>query len=157
MNTFILAGGKGTRFREETSLKPKPMIEINGTPMVVHIINHYIYYDINKFTILAGTKIDYILNYFRDNFNMISSNEFEYKNSKILILDTGEDTMTGGRIKIGVEETKSEKFMVTYGDGISDVNIKKLEKFYNDNNYLGVVTAVRPPARFGRLKIENNK
>ncbi len=157
MNTFILAGGKGTRFREETSLKPKPMIEIIGTPMVVHIMNHYIYHDINKFTILAGTKIDYILNYFKNNFNTISSNEFKYKNSKILILDTGEDTMTGGRIKIGIEETKSEKFMVTYGDGISDVNIKKLEKFYNDNNYLGVVTAVRPPARFGRLKIENNE
>ena len=157
MNSFILAGGKGTRFREETSLKPKPMIEIIGTPMVVHIINHYIYHDINKFTILAGTKIDYILNYFKNNFNTISSNEFKYKNSKILILDTGEDTMTGGRIKIGVEETKSEKFMVTYGDGISDVNIKKLEKFYNDNNYLGVVTSVRPPARFGRLKIENNE
>ena len=73
MNSFILAGGKGTRFREETSLKPKPMIEIIGTPMVVHIINHYIYHDINKFTILAGTKIDYILNYFKNNFNTISS------------------------------------------------------------------------------------
>ena len=154
MNAFILAGGKGTRFREETVLKPKPMIELNGTPMAVHIINHYMYYGIKEFTILAGTKIDFIKNYFQEKFEYLDKDIFKYKDSKILVLDTGEETMTGGRVKIGIENLKADEFMLTYGDGISNVNITELNKFFNSNNYKGVVTAVRPPARFGRLKIE---
>ena len=155
MNTFILAGGKGTRFREETILKPKPMIEINNVPMLIHIINHYRYYGQNQFTILAGIKIDYIIEYFKSNFKEISDNTFKYFDSQVFVLDTGEETMTGGRIKRGIETLKDDQFMLTYGDGISNVNISNLITFYKENNFDAVVTAVRPPARFGRLKIDN--
>ena len=157
MNVFILAGGKGTRFREETSSKPKPMIEINGTPMVIHIINHYRYHGIRDFTILAGTKIEYINDYFKKSYEVIDNNKYKYKDSVIFVLDTGSETMTGGRVKIGVETLGLKEFMLTYGDGISDVNITELIKFYSKNNFNTVVTAARPPARFGRLKLDGNK
>tara|TARA_X000001036_G_C20684214_1_gene806992 strand:- start:295 stop:1023 length:729 start_codon:yes stop_codon:yes gene_type:complete len=153
MNVFILAGGKGTRFREETVLKPKPMIEIKNIPMLIHIINHYMFYGLRDFTILGGFKQDYIVSYFKKNFKYVGKNHFDYRGAKILVLDTGVETMTGGRIKIAIEKLKIKDFMLTYGDGISNVNISKLEKFYNDNTFTGVVTAVRPPARFGRLKL----
>lgn len=157
MNVFILAGGKGTRFREETVLKPKPMIEIKNVPMVIHIINHYMFYGLRDFTILGGFKQDYIVSYFKKNFKYLGKNHFDYKGAKILILDTGVETMTGGRIKLAVEKLNIKDFMLTYGDGISDVNISKLEKFYNANTFMGVVTAVRPPARFGRLKLSESR
>jgi len=157
VNVFILAGGKGTRFREETSFKPKPMIEINGTPMVIHIIDHYRYHGLRDFTILAGTKIEYINDYFKKNYEVIDDNKYKYKDSDIFVLDTGSETMTGGRVMIGIEALGLKKFMLTYGDGISDVNITELMKFYNKNNFNTVVTAARPPARFGRLKLDGNK
>ncbi|MAH99320.1 MAG: glucose-1-phosphate cytidylyltransferase [Euryarchaeota archaeon] len=156
MNVFILAGGKGTRFREETSFKPKPMIEINETPMLEHIINHYRFYGLRNFTILAGTKIEYIFEYFNKKYTYLGENTFTYHDSNVLILDTGDETMTGGRVNRGIEMINDENFMLTYGDGISDVNIKDLISFYYKNSFLAVVTAVRPPARFGRLKIEQN-
>tara|TARA_B100000282_G_C31712387_1_gene481746 strand:- start:383 stop:1108 length:726 start_codon:yes stop_codon:yes gene_type:complete len=156
MNTFILAGGKGTRFREETILKPKPMIEINKTPMMIHIINHYRYFGQNEFTILAGIKIDYIVDYFKSNFDELQNNTFNYFDSKVKILDTGEETMTGGRIKRGIEDLNEDKFMLTYGDGISDVNIRELTNFFENSSFKAVVTAVRPPARFGRLKLDKD-
>ena len=157
MNTFILAGGKGTRFREETVLKPKPMIEINKIPMLIHIINHYRFFGQNEFTILAGIKIEFILDYFKSNFEEFGDNTFTYFDSKVKVLDTGKETMTGGRIKKGIENLNGDKFMVTYGDGISDVNIAELINFFEKNSFKAVVTAVRPPARFGRLKIDSNK
>tara|TARA_B100001939_G_C16894969_1_gene597144 strand:- start:152 stop:883 length:732 start_codon:yes stop_codon:yes gene_type:complete len=155
MNVLILAGGKGTRFREETVIKPKPMIEINGVPMLLHIINHYNHYGFNKFTVLGGFKIDYIHDYFSNTFSQIETNSYKYKDSEVTILDTGLDTMTGGRIKKAIEAIDDEEFMLTYGDGISNVNLQTLYEFYKNNNFLGVVTAVRPPARFGRLKIKS--
>ena len=157
MKALILAGGKGTRFREETVTKPKPMIEINGTPMLIHIINHYRHYGLRDFVVLAGFKIEYIEKYFSDKFKHIKDKEFEYKDSKISILDTGVETMTGGRIKKAIEEFELDEFMLTYGDGIADVNIDELYKFHNKNKFIGTVTAVRPPARFGSIVIENNK
>tara|TARA_B100000900_G_scaffold260498_1_gene222050 strand:+ start:2605 stop:3336 length:732 start_codon:yes stop_codon:yes gene_type:complete len=156
MNVLILAGGKGTRFREETVIKPKPMIEINGVPMLLHIINHYNHYGFKKFTVLGGFKIDYIHDYFSNTFSQIETNTYKYKDSEVTILDTGLDTMTGGRIKKAIEAIDDEEFMLTYGDGISNVNLQTLYKFYKNNNFLGVVTAVRPPARFGRLKIKSD-
>ncbi len=156
MNTLILAGGKGTRFREETILKPKPMIEINKIPMLIHIINHYRYFGQNDFTILAGMKIDYIVDYFKSNFDELENNTFNYFDSKIKILDTGEETMTGGRIKRGIENLNEDQFMLTYGDGISDVNIRELINFFENSSFKAVVTAVRPPARFGRLKLDKD-
>ena len=155
MNVLILAGGQGTRFREETVIKPKPMIEINGVPMLLHIINHYNHYGFKKFTVLGGFKIDYIQDYFGTLFSRVEANTYKYNDSEVTILDTGLDTMTGGRIKKAIEIIDDEEFMLTYGDGISNVNLKTLYEFYKNNNFLGVVTAVRPPARFGRLKIEN--
>ena len=157
MNVLILAGGKGTRFREETIYKPKPMIEINGTPLILHIINHYRHYGLNKFTILGGFKIDYIREYFGKKFKKIGNDRFILNDSEILILDTGLETMTGGRIKQGIEFTDDNEYMLTYGDGLSNVNIEHLYNFYKKNNYMGVVTAVRPPARFGRLEITEGK
>tara|TARA_B100000965_G_C19593376_1_gene758967 strand:+ start:2306 stop:3037 length:732 start_codon:yes stop_codon:yes gene_type:complete len=156
MNVLILAGGKGTRFREETVIKPKPMIEINGVPMLLHIINHYNHYGFKKFTVLGGFKIDYIHDYFSNTFSQIETNTYKYKDSEVTILDTGLDTMTGGRIKKAIEAIDDEEFMLTYGDGISNVNLQTLYEFYKNNNFLGVVTAVRPPARFGRLKIKSD-
>ncbi len=156
MNVLILAGGKGTRFREETALKPKPMIEINGIPMVIHIIDHYIFHGLKNFTILAGTKIEYILKYFEKNFKKNGENKFYYKDSNILILDTGKETMTGGRIKHAVEYLDLEEFMLAYGDGLSDVDINDQINFYRKNNYSAILTAGKPPARFGRLKIKGN-
>lgn len=156
MNVLILAGGKGTRFSEETAFKPKPMIEINRVPMLIHIINHYRHYGFNNFTILGGFKIDYINNFFSSLYTKIGDNSYKLHNSKITILDTGIETMTGGRVKKAIEAIDDNEFMLTYGDGISNVNLKNLYKFYKENNFLGVVTAVRPPARFGRLKIETN-
>jgi glucose-1-phosphate cytidylyltransferase len=156
LKVLILAGGKGTRFREETDIKPKPMIEINGIPMLIHIINHYKYYGFYDFTVLCGFKINYINSYFNNRYSKIDENIYKFQNSKVRILDTGLDTMTGGRIKQAIEIVGGNDFMLTYGDGISNVNLKKLYKFYKENNFLGVVTAVRPPARFGRLKLESS-
>ena len=156
MNVLILAGGKGTRFREETELKPKPMIEINGTPMVIHIIDHYMFHGLKNFTILAGTKIEYIIEYFDKSFERNGVNNFKYKDSNILILDTGKETMTGGRIKFAIEHLNLKEFMLTYGDGISDVDIGDQINFYKKNDYSVIVTAGKPPPRFGRLKMEGN-
>lgn len=156
MNVLILAGGKGTRFQEETKYKPKPMIEINGLPMLLHIINHYKYYGLKKFTVLGGFKIEFIHDYFKNYYKKINESTYLYKDTQISILDTGLETMTGGRIKIALENIEGDDFMLTYGDGLSNVNLNKLNEVYKKNNFLAVVTAVRPPARFGRLKIENN-
>ena len=156
MKALILAGGKGTRFREETITKPKPMVEINETPMLIHIINHYLHFGIKEFVVLAGFKIDYMEEYFSKNFQQINKREYKYKDSTVSLLDTGVETMTGGRIKKAIEELELSEFMLTYGDGIADVNIDELYEFHKSNKLLGTVTAVRPPARFGSLVIEDN-
>lgn len=156
MKAVILAGGKGTRFLEETKVRPKPMIEINNKPLLLHIIDQYIRCGIKDFIVLAGYKIEYIYEYFEEQ-KLNNNYEYFYKNKdiKIKVLDTGIETMTGGRIK-RAEEFLGDTFLATYGDGIANINIQNLINFHQKNKKLATVTAVRPPARFGSLTIEGN-
>jgi len=156
MKTLILAGGKGTRFSEETKTKPKPLILVNEEPMLLHIINHYRHYELRDFVILGGYKYEMINDYFDEKAESISSGEYKYKDSKIRVLNTGEETMTGGRLKIALGEFKLTNFLMTYGDGIGNVNINNLISSHTKSNCLATITAVRPPARFGRLEIKDN-
>jgi glucose-1-phosphate cytidylyltransferase len=156
MKALILAGGKGTRFMEETDTKPKPMIEVNGTPIIFHIIDHYSTHGISEIYILAGYKKEYFINYFRNNKYKEKDGGFCFNTkTNVFVLDTGLDTATGGRIKLA-KEYIDETFLLTYGDGLSNVNISKLIDFHKKNNLLATVTAVRPPARFGSLTIKEN-
>ena len=143
MKVVILAGGLGTRISEYTKSIPKPMIRIKGLPILVHIMKHYSNFGFNEFYIALGYKGNVIKNYFKNN-------KFNWK---INLVDTGKNTMTGGRLKRLTKYLKGESFFLTYGDGLSDVNITKLLKFHNKNKKLVTVTAVRPPARFGVLKL----
>jgi glucose-1-phosphate cytidylyltransferase len=138
MQVVILAGGYGSRISEYTKLIPKPMIKINKKPIISHIIDIYQKYGVSEFLIATGYKGKIIENYF--------------KKSKINItcVDTGKDVMTGGRLK-RLEKYINGTFMLTYGDGLSNVNISKLIRFHNKNNNICTVTAVRPPARFGEI------
>ncbi len=147
MNIVILAGGLGTRLSEYTKKIPKPMVKINKTPILVHIIGHYAKYGFKNFIIAAGYKKNYIINYFKN----------KKMGLKIKVIDTGQKTMTGGRLKRLKKYLKKETFMMTYGDGISDINIKKLLKFHKINKTIATLTAVRPPARFGAIKIRGKK
>lgn len=159
MKTLILAGGKGTRFMEESKHMPKPMIPINGKPMIFHIINQYKKFNFNDFVILGGTKIEYIINFFNNNFKTINGKENLYQTeegTKVQILDTGEETMTGGRVKQAVEKLGLEEFLLTYGDGFCDVDINLVIKKFRDTKTIATVTAVRPPARFGSLEINGD-
>jgi glucose-1-phosphate cytidylyltransferase len=143
MKVVILAGGLGTRISEYTKFIPKPMIKINGVPILVHIMKHYSKFGFNDFYVALGYKGEVIKNYFK-------KKKFNWK---INLIDTGKNTMTGGRLKRLAKYLKGECFFLTYGDGLSDVNIKKLLKFHINSKKLVTVTAVRPPARFGALKI----
>ena len=170
MKVVILAGGYGTRISEESHLMPKPMIEIGGKPVLWHIMNTYSTQGFNEFIIAAGYKAEYIKNYFI-NFYAINNDisidltsgktkiyDGKQPNWKIHIVDTGLDTQTGGRIKrvkkwLGDDEV----FMLTYGDGLSDLNFQDLLKFHYSHGKLATVTTVLPPARFGRLSLEEHK
>lgn len=156
---LILAGGKGTRFSEETKTKPKPMIEIGNLPMLIHIINIYSNYQCKTIYILTGYLSEVIEEYFNKNneFQKIMNNEFQYKSSVIKLIFTGNNTMTGGRIKQAIEQTKHEEYFLTYGDGLSSVNLLKLYQHHRKNKKIATVTAVRPPARFGSLEIKGDK
>lgn len=156
---MILAGGKGTRFAEYTDKIPKPMILANGKPLLDHIISIYSKFNVNNVVILAGYKIEKIVEHYESIFNRVSKSEniFENRlNTKITILDTGLETMTGGRLMLGAEYLNEENFYLTYGDGIANINLEDLTKFFIENNKIATVTAVRPPARFGSIEIENN-
>lgn len=160
MKIIILAGGKGTRISDYTSTIPKPMIRINKKPMLLHIIEHYTKFGFKDFYVALGYKKNVITNYFR-NFKKINKS-FKYKiknkNISITLSDTGQNTLTGGRIKrMRKFIDKTEDFMFTYGDGVSNVNLRKLYSFHKKNNKLITVTAVRPPARFGEITLKNNK
>ena len=159
MKTLILAGGKGTRFMEESRNMPKPMIPINSKPMIFHIMEQYILYGHNEFVILGGTKVEYIFDYFEKKYKKLTpeKNKFLLNNNvQVQILDTGEETMTGGRVKRAIEELELNEFMLTYGDGFCDVNINLVIDRFRQTNTIGTVTAVRPPARFGSLDITGN-
>jgi glucose-1-phosphate cytidylyltransferase len=147
MNVVILAGGLGTRMSEITKTIPKPMVKVLGKPMIVHIMEHYFKYGFCNFYIALGYKGDLIRKYFKKK---------KYK-WNINLVDTGLNTMTGGRLKRLKKFLNKETFMMTYGDGISNVNLKKLVNFHKKNNSIATLTAVRPPARFGAIKIKGNQ
>jgi|TARA_B110000438_G_scaffold22267_2_gene20156 glucose-1-phosphate cytidylyltransferase len=148
MKVIILAGGLGTRLAEYTHSIPKPMVEIGGEPILSHILRIFKSYSFNEFIIAAGYKKEVIVDYYKN------SNEF--KNLKII--DTGEDTMTGGRIlRLKHLIKEGENFFMTYGDGLCNVNLNELKKFHLKNNKIATVTAVHPPVRFGELEIEDIK
>jgi glucose-1-phosphate cytidylyltransferase len=160
MKIIILAGGKGTRISDYTRTIPKPMIRINKKPMLLHIIEHYTKFGFKDFYVALGHKKNVITNYFK-NFKKINKS-FKYKiknkNISITLSDTGQNTLTGGRIKrMRKFIDKTEDFMFTYGDGVSNVNLRKLYSFHKKNNKLITVTAVRPPARFGEITLRNNR
>jgi glucose-1-phosphate cytidylyltransferase len=159
MKVIILAGGFGTRLHEYTKNLPKPMVNIAGTPILVHIMRHYVKYGYKDFIIAAGYKNNVIKRYFK-NFKK-DSKPFTFKieknNCTISITDTGKNTLTGGRLKrLKKYFKKNETFMFTYGDGICDVNINRLVEFHKKSKKLITVTAVRPPARFGEIKISGS-
>ena len=169
MKAVILAGGLGTRLNEETKDMPKPMVRIGGKPILLHIMNLYSSFGINEFIICCGYKgyviKEYFNNYFLHNSDIemeIDTGIIKHKNNnnhnnwKILFADTGEQTMTGGRIKKVKRYLKNENFfLMTYGDGLSDVNIKKLINFHKRKNKIATLTAVYPSPRFGVLGINN--
>ena len=160
MKTIILAGGKGTRISEYTKTIPKPMIKIGNKPILIHIIEHYSKYGHKDFFIALGHKSHVIKNYFKNFKKLDEAFYYKTKSCDVLITlsYTGENTLTGGRIKrMAKFINKNEDFMFTYGDGISNVNIKKLVQFYKNSKKLITVTAVRPPARFGEITIKNNR
>ena len=143
MKVILLAGGLGTRISEYTKTIPKPMIKIKGKPILVRIMEHYYSYGFNDFYIALGHKGNIIKKFFIKN---------KFPNWKIKLIKTGNKTMTGGRLKKLTKYIANDTFMLTYGDGLSDVNLNKLLNFHKKNNKLVTVTAVRPPARFGALK-----
>ena len=147
MKVVILAGGKGTRLSEYTKSIPKPMVKINKIPIIVHIMKHYSKHGFKDFIIAAGYKKKKIKNYFKKKIN----------NWNVRIVDTGKNTMTGGRVKRLKKYLGNEAFLLTYGDGVSDVNIKNLLKFHKKSKSIITLTAVRPPARFGAVTIKKNK
>ena len=168
MKAVILAGGFGTRISEETDKKPKPMIEIGGKPILWHIMKIYSAYGINDFVICCGYKgyliKEYFVNYYlhrsdiivqmqNDNKNIIQLKQSNFEPWNVSLVDTGEITKTGGRLKRVKEHVKEEKaFCFTYGDGLSDINISELIKFHNSHGKLATLTATRPPGRYGVLK-----
>jgi glucose-1-phosphate cytidylyltransferase len=145
MKAIILAGGLGTRISEETSDKPKPMVEISGRPMLWHIMNIFAVQGVTEFVIATGYKGEVIENW-------IKTVDEPWK---IKALDTGLDTQTGGRIRECMHSVKGERVFATYGDGLGNVNLTKLIDFHEHQGKLATVTAVRPPARFGVLESEN--
>lgn len=157
---MILAGGRGTRFKEYTEDIPKPMIEANGKPLLLHIIDLYKKFQIKNVIVLAGYKKEIISSYFLNNYETVANEIDTYtydERIKVTILDTGLDTMTGGRIKQGISRIKEDMFYMTYGDGIANVNIEMLTDFHIQKKGIATLTAVRPPARFGSLDLDNNK
>ena len=165
MKAVILAGGLGTRISEETHLKPKPMIEVGGKPILWHIMKSYSAYGVNDFIICCGYKGYVIKEYFANYFLHMSDVTFDMTNNKmevhqqnaepwrVTLVDTGEDTLTGGRLKRVAEYVKDEdEFCFTYGDGLCDVDIDQLIKFHQDHGKLATVTAVIPPGRYGTLE-----
>jgi glucose-1-phosphate cytidylyltransferase len=170
MKAVILAGGLGTRISEETSTRPKPMIEIGGKPILWHIMKLYSHHGINDFVICCGYKGYVIKEYFANYFLHMSDVTFDMsKNSmevhqrnaepwKVTLLNTGEDTMTGGRLKRIADYVKDEEvFCLTYGDGVSDVNVTDLIAFHKSQKVKATLTATIPPGRFGALNLKENK
>lgn len=168
MKTVILCGGLGTRLSEETQLRPKPMVEIGGNPILWNIMKSYEKFGFNEFILALGYKgsyiKDYFINYSYRNSDLeinLKNGEIKHNNQKnenwrISLIDTGESSMTGGRL-LRLKDELDETFFLTYGDGVCDVDLKKLLEFHKSHGKIATVTSVRPPARFGGMKIENNR
>ncbi len=166
MKVLILAGGYGTRLSEETDIRPKPMVEIGGKPILWHIMKIYSHYGFNDFVVLLGYKGYYIKEYFANYFLHqsdvtidLQSNKMEIHNNnsepwKVTLVDTGINTMTGGRIKRAKEYVKDETFLLTYGDGVANVDIGKTLDFHTKHQGLITMTSVQPAGRFGRLGVD---
>ncbi len=169
MKVVILAGGLGTRLSEETNSIPKPMVEIGQIPMLIHIMRHYYHFGFKEFVILLGYKGNLIKEYFLNYPHNSKEFSIDFKNGKkelindtsedwkISFLDTGESTMTGGRIKRAENIIGNEDFMLTYGDGLSNVNLKALQDFHKSHGKTATMTSVLPTERFGVFTSENDK
>jgi glucose-1-phosphate cytidylyltransferase len=169
MKVGILAGGVGTRLAEETTIKPKPMVEIGGRPILWHIMMHYYYHGFNEFVVALGYKGKVIKKYMVDYCSLNSNLTVNMANGEVKIhdgykeewkvdlIDTGIDSLTGGRIKRLAPYMGNETFMLTWGDGVSDVNLNKLLEFHRSHGKLATLTAVRPTARFGHLDLDGDK
>jgi glucose-1-phosphate cytidylyltransferase len=168
MKVVLLAGGLGTRLSEETVSRPKPMVEIGGSPILWHIMKIYAAHGFNEFVICLGYKgyviKEYFANYFLHQSDVtfdMKENKMEIHNSqaepwKVTLVDTGFDTMTGGRVKRVQQYLNNEPFLLTYGDGVGSINIREVVDFHRQSNKLLTVTAVQPSGRFGALDISNN-
>ena len=169
MKVVILAGGVGTRLTEETEIRPKPMVEIGGRPILWHIMEHYYHYGFNEFIIALGYKGEYIKKYMSDYCSLHSNLTIKMKTGSIVqhqhersdwtidLIDTGMATLTGGRLKRLAPYLDDSTFMMTWGDGVSDIKLDKLLEFHRSHGKLATVTAVRPPARFGHINFDGDK
>lgn len=169
MKAIILAGGLGTRISEETTIRPKPMVEIGGKPILWHIMKIYSAYGINDFIVCCGYKGYFIKEYFANYFLHMSDVTFDMQQNKtkihhnyaepwcVTLVDTGEQTMTGGRLARVREYVDNEDFCFTYGDGLSNVNISALIAFHKKAGSKATMTAVQPPGRFGSINLDGNK
>lgn len=168
MKVVILAGGYGTRISEESQFKPKPMVEIGDMPILWHIMKEYSYYGYNDFIICLGYKQEKIKEFFKDYYLYCSDVTFDMKNNemivhnnysepwKVTLANTGLNTMTGGRIKRIKEYLNNETFMLTYGDGVCDIDIKKLVQYHKKHGKLATITAIQPGGKFGALQINDS-
>ena len=169
MKAVILAGGYGTRISEESSVRPKPMVDIGDKPILWHIMKIYSAYDINEFIICCGYKGYMIKEFFANYYTLRSDITFDIKNNnvtvhqnnvepwKVTLIDTGEKTMTGGRLKRVREYIGDETFCLTYGDGVSDLNIRELIDFHLSQKTISTLTAVQPPGRFGAIILKQDQ
>ena len=146
MKVIILCGGLGTRLAEETKTKPKPMVKIGNKPIIWHLIKYYQYYGFNDFLLATGYKSNILKSFFKKN---------KIKSSNINLVYTGKDSLTGGRLLRLKKYVQDENFLLTYGDGLSNINLKKLINFHIKNKSIATLTAVRPPVRFGEISISS--
>ena len=169
MQLVILAGGYGTRISEESNLIPKPLISIGDKPIIWHIMKYYSTYGVNEFIICLGYKghlikeyffnyskytSDFVVNTKNSDYEILTNNKEDWQ---VTLIDTGEDTMTGGRVGRIKKYIKEDNFFCTYGDGLSDIDLKKLEKSHHKNKVIASISAVRPPGRFGSLNLVGNQ
>lgn len=169
MKTVILAGGLGTRLSEETTLRPKPMVEIGGKPILWHIMNTYAAHGFSEFVVALGYKGEFVKDYFLNFYSINNDLSVDLKSGKVAVhdgrqpawnvhlVDTGVNTETGGRISRLRNWLGNEPFMLTYGDGVADIDVKKLVEFHRAHGKLATVTAVRPPSRFGGIRFDGDR
>ena len=169
MKVILLAGGLGTRLAEETEAKPKPMVEIGGRPILWHIMKHYAHHGFNEFVVAAGYKSEAIKRYFIDYHSLsgdvsirlgrgeVQRDMSQLEDWTVHVVDTGADTMTGGRVRRLENWVGTGTFMLTYGDGVSNVNLQDLLRFHHARGLAATITAVRPPARFGGINFDGDR